>query len=53
MTSINVQIADKRWDNKTKMSSQSAFFTQKMLRAMVKAKCDYAVLEVTSHAITQ
>jgi len=53
MTSINFQIADKRWDNKTKMSSQSAFFTQKMLRAMVKAKCDYAVLEVTSHAITQ
>ncbi len=54
MTStINFQVADKRWVNDTKQSTASPFKLQKLLREMVKAGCKYAVVEVTSHAITQ
>lgn len=54
MTStINFQIGNQRWVNATKKSTQSPFVLQKLLKEMVKARCKYAVLEVTSHAIDQ
>ncbi|MDD3861350.1 MAG: UDP-N-acetylmuramoyl-L-alanyl-D-glutamate--2,6-diaminopimelate ligase [Candidatus Gracilibacteria bacterium] len=54
MTStINFQIASKRWVNDTKQTTLGPFFLQKMLRRMIKAGCRYAVLEVSSHSITQ
>lgn len=53
LSSINFQVGDERWENKTKMSSQSPFRTQKLLSDMAKAGCDFAVVEVTSHAVVQ
>lgn len=54
MTStINFQVGDRRWINDTKQSTASPFKLQKLLREMVKADCKYAVVEVTSHAVTQ
>lgn len=54
MTStINFQVADKKWTNITKQSTISPFKLQRLLKRMVNAGCQYAVLEVTSHAITQ
>ncbi|MFA7685404.1 MAG: UDP-N-acetylmuramoyl-L-alanyl-D-glutamate--2,6-diaminopimelate ligase [Candidatus Gracilibacteria bacterium] len=54
MTStINFQIGADKWINDTKQTTLGPFFLQKMLREMVKAGCKYAVLEVSSHSITQ
>ena len=54
MTStVKFQIGDSVWMNKTKMTSLGPFFLQDMLRRMVDEKCDYAVIEVSSHAILQ
>lgn len=54
MTStINFQIANKRWTNITKQTTLGPFVFQKMLREMADSGCKYAVLEVSSHAITQ
>lgn len=52
-STVNFQLGGTTWMNTTKMSTQSAFFIQKFLRDMVDAGCDYAVMEVTSHALTQ
>lgn len=54
MTStINFQICSEKWVNDTKKTTLGPFFLQKMLRKMVKAGCKYAVLEISSHSITQ
>lgn len=54
MTStINFQIDDKKWSNISKQTTLGPFQLQKLLRQMVKAECKYAVVEVTSHAMTQ
>jgi len=54
MTStINFQIGEKKWVNAEKQTTLSPFRLQKLLKKMVKAGCKYAVVEVTSHAITQ
>ncbi|MFC1750841.1 UDP-N-acetylmuramoyl-L-alanyl-D-glutamate--2,6-diaminopimelate ligase [Pseudomonadota bacterium] len=54
MTStVKFQIGDSVWSNKTKMTSLGPFFFQKLLRQMVSEGCQYAVLEVSSHAILQ
>ncbi|PIR92307.1 hypothetical protein COU01_02490 [Candidatus Falkowbacteria bacterium CG10_big_fil_rev_8_21_14_0_10_44_15] len=45
--------ADKEWLNDKKMTMVGRFFTQKMLRQMVKAGCEYAVIETTSQGIEQ
>jgi UDP-N-acetylmuramoyl-L-alanyl-D-glutamate--2,6-diaminopimelate ligase len=52
-TTINFQIAEKKWDNLTKMTSLGRGSVQKFLRQAVNAKCTYAVLEVSSHALVQ
>ncbi|MBU1992160.1 MAG: UDP-N-acetylmuramoyl-L-alanyl-D-glutamate--2,6-diaminopimelate ligase [Patescibacteria group bacterium] len=54
MTStVNFQIGDKVWSNRTKKTTQGRFDLQKLLRRMVKAGCEYAIIEVSSHAMTQ
>ena len=52
-STLRYKIGDQVWVNKEKMTTQSPFFVQKMLRQMVKAGCEYAILEVTSHAVDQ
>lgn len=54
MTStVNFRVGDKKWVNDMKQSTLGPFRLQKLLSDMVKAGCEYAILEVTSHAITQ
>lgn len=52
-STVNFQLGERMWMNETKMSTQSAFFIQKFLHQMVTAGCEYAVLEITSHALVQ
>jgi UDP-N-acetylmuramoyl-L-alanyl-D-glutamate--2,6-diaminopimelate ligase len=41
------------WLNDKKMTMAGRFFTQKMLKKMVKNKCQYAIVETTSQGIEQ
>lgn len=50
---IFYKIGDKIWRNNTKMTSVSAFKLQKFLSEAVRKKCRYAIIETTSHAISQ
>jgi len=47
------KIAGKEWINNKKMTMVGRFFTQRMLRRMVKAGCQYAIVETTSQGIEQ
>lgn len=54
MTStVNFQIGDKIWSNKTKQTTLGRFGLQKLLRQMVREECEYAVIEMSSIAVTQ
>lgn len=52
-TTINFQIGTLKWNNISKQTTMSPFVLQKLLRRMVNEGCSHAVLEVTSHALTQ
>ena len=52
-TTIDFQIADRHWQNLSKMTTISPFGVQKFIRDAVKAGCHWLVLETTSHAIAQ
>lgn len=52
-STINFRIGDRVWTNATKQTTQGRFALQKLLRQMVNEKCDFAVVEVTSHALVQ
>jgi len=52
-STVNFQIGDRVWSNLTKKTTQGRLGLQKILRQMVKGNCEYAVLEVSSHAMTQ
>lgn len=52
-STIRFKIGKKETVNDTNMTTVSPFVLQKMLTSMVEAKCDYAILETTSHAIDQ
>ena len=43
----------REWLNDKKMTMPGRFFVQKMLRQMVKNRCQYAVVETTSEGIVQ
>ncbi len=47
------KIGDKVEANVTQKTSMSPFLLQKKLREMVKAGCEFAVLEVSSHGLVQ
>jgi len=52
-STINFKIGEKEWINDTKFTTLSSFRLQKHLREAVRAGCDYAVIEVTSHSLDQ
>ncbi|MBI4995069.1 UDP-N-acetylmuramoyl-L-alanyl-D-glutamate--2,6-diaminopimelate ligase [Candidatus Peregrinibacteria bacterium] len=52
-STIQFQIGDRIWFNDTKQTTQGPFALQSLLREMVKARCEFAVIEITSHAMTQ
>ena len=53
ITTANLKIGKKEWLNKVKMTTPSSFFIQKFLRQAVEKKCDYAIIETTSHGLVQ
>lgn len=52
-STINFQIGDEKWVNTSKFTTMSSWKLQKFLSDAVKAKCEYAVLETSSHALDQ
>lgn len=52
-STIRLQVGESFLPNTTKQTTQGRFRLQQLLRAMVNEKCDFAVLEVTSHALVQ
>ncbi|MDP3013273.1 MAG: UDP-N-acetylmuramoyl-L-alanyl-D-glutamate--2,6-diaminopimelate ligase, partial [Candidatus Subteraquimicrobiales bacterium] len=52
-TTTTFKIGAKEWTNTTNITTMSPFALQKMLAQMVRAGCTYAVVETSSHAISQ
>jgi UDP-N-acetylmuramoyl-L-alanyl-D-glutamate--2,6-diaminopimelate ligase len=52
-TTTNFKVGSKEWINKTNMTTMSPFVLQRLMRDMVRAGCQYAIIETTSHAIKQ
>lgn len=52
-TTFNFKIADQEFINKSKMTMLGRFSLQRLLKKMVKAKCQYAIIETTSQGIVQ
>ena len=52
-TTVLFRIAGKEWLNDTKMTMLGRFRLQKLLRQMVGAGCQYAVIETSSEGIAQ
>ncbi|MCX6782129.1 MAG: UDP-N-acetylmuramoyl-L-alanyl-D-glutamate--2,6-diaminopimelate ligase [Candidatus Magasanikbacteria bacterium] len=53
LSTVEFQIGDKRWPNDKKMTMLGRGQIQKMLRGMVRAGCQYAVVETSSEGILQ
>lgn len=53
LSTVEFQVADKRWLNDKKMTMLGLGQIQKMLRDMVVAGCQYAVVETSSEGILQ
>ncbi len=53
ISTASVKIAEKEELNKIKMTTPSPFYIQKFLREAVRAGCQYAVMEISSHALIQ
>jgi len=53
VSSIEIDINGIVEENTTRMTMPGRFFIQKFLAKAVKAKCDYAIIEVTSQGIEQ
>ncbi len=47
------KVADREWTNDRKMTMLGRFATQRLLADMVKAGCEYAVVETSSQGIAQ
>lgn len=52
MTTVDFKIGPRWWENTTRQTTPEALEVQTMLREMVSAGCDYAVVEASSHAIS-
>ena len=52
-STINFQIGDETWVNKTKFTTLSAFAVQEFIQKAITGKCDYLVLETSSHSLDQ
>lgn len=53
ITTVSFWIGNKKWVNETKMTTDTPFKTQQLLRQMVRAQCRFAIVETSSHAIMQ
>jgi len=53
LSTLRYRVGADVWSNRDKMTTQSPWFVQKMLKRMLREDCDYAILEVTSHAMDQ
>jgi UDP-N-acetylmuramoyl-L-alanyl-D-glutamate--2,6-diaminopimelate ligase len=49
---VDFKVAGRQWANDTRQSTPEAPEVQALLREMVDAGCDYAVVEATSHALS-
>lgn len=52
-STVWMQIGTKRWLNESHMTMPGRFALQRLLRQMVKAGCDFAVIEVSSEGLDQ
>jgi UDP-N-acetylmuramoyl-L-alanyl-D-glutamate--2,6-diaminopimelate ligase len=52
-STVNFQVAERKWVNESNMTTLSPFYVQKLLRQMVIARCQFAVVEVSSHSMIQ
>ncbi|HNZ86539.1 MAG TPA: UDP-N-acetylmuramoyl-L-alanyl-D-glutamate--2,6-diaminopimelate ligase [bacterium] len=52
-STIEFKTGDERWLNDRKMTMTGRFMLQKLLRKMVKAGCQYAIIETSSEGIKQ
>jgi UDP-N-acetylmuramoyl-L-alanyl-D-glutamate--2,6-diaminopimelate ligase len=52
-STIHFELADQKWTNASKFTTLSPWQLQKFLRAAVASGCEYAVLEISSHALDQ
>lgn len=53
LSTANFQIGEKKWLNNIKLTTPSPFYLQKFLKRAVKEKCDYVIVEVSSHGLVQ
>jgi UDP-N-acetylmuramoyl-L-alanyl-D-glutamate--2,6-diaminopimelate ligase len=53
LSTANFQIGDKKWLNDVKLTTTSPFYFQKFLAKAVKEKCDYVIVEISSHGLVQ
>ena len=53
ISGIQFNIGDKSMHNGTLRTSLRPWHTQKLLRQMVRAECEFAVIEISSHALDQ
>ncbi len=53
VTTVGAQIKDQEFDTGLHTTTPSAFALQKYIKKAVDGKCNYLVLEVTSHALDQ
>ncbi|MFO7807113.1 MAG: UDP-N-acetylmuramoyl-L-alanyl-D-glutamate--2,6-diaminopimelate ligase [Candidatus Moraniibacteriota bacterium] len=52
-STINFKIGSEEWVNKTKFTTRSAWDVQRFIKRTADEKCDYLVLEVSSHSLDQ
>ena len=52
-STINFQIGEKKWVNKTKFTTLSSFQVQQFIQRAVKEECQYLILETSSHSLDQ
>lgn len=53
LSTANFQIGDKKWLNNVKLTTPTPSYVQKFLKEAVENKCEYAILETSSHGMVQ
>jgi UDP-N-acetylmuramoyl-L-alanyl-D-glutamate--2,6-diaminopimelate ligase len=53
ISTVNFRIGEIEWLNTTKMTTGGRLSMHKLLKRMLNTNCEYAVIEVSSHAISQ
>jgi len=53
LSTANFQIGEKKWLNDVKLTTPSAAYVQKFLKQAALEKCEYAILEASSHGLVQ